>query len=237
MSDASGSSVSTRRAPLRVAIKRGALALGLCAALASLRLRAADAPPATLPFTMDFERVAPGTPPEGLTITTGEFVVVKIDGNTVLEVPGDPLEIKGALFGPENANAYTVTARVQASSVGKLMPEFGVGACGPGKYRLWVMPAVGELQLIKDDEVQKAVPYAWTSGQWTRFKLQVRKSADGKFVVEGKAWPDGKAEPKDWAVTFDDTEAPPEGRAGVFATTYPGTPVRFDDLAVTAAKK
>jgi hypothetical protein len=95
------------------------------------------------------------------------------------------------------------------------------------------MPAVGELQLIKADDVKAAKPFPWKSGEWTRLKLQVRKAGEGRFVVEGKAWPDGQPEPRDWTLTFDETEAPQPGRAGLYATPYAGTPTDFDDVSVT----
>jgi hypothetical protein len=97
------------------------------------------------------------------------------------------------------------------------------------------MPATSELQLIHGDEVKTSQPYKWTSGTWTRFKLQVTKQPDGKFKIQGKAWPDGKEEPKDWMLTMEDTEAPRPGRAGIFATPYSDQVTRFDDLRVEAA--
>jgi hypothetical protein len=207
----------------------------LGAALAASR--AADAPAPALPYAQNFEKLPAGKPPEELLVINGEFEVKKVDGNAVLEMAGDPLENKGVLVGPTDNNSLCVSARIWATASGKRTPEFGVGAGGPGNYRLWVMPAVGELQLIKGDEVMKAQPYAWTSGQWTRFKLQVRKTAEGKFKVEGKAWADGKDEPKEWALSFDDTEDAPAGKAGVFGVPYSGTPIRFDDITVEAAGK
>ena len=55
--------------------------------------------------------------------------------------------------------------------------------------------------------------------------------------IQGKAWPDGQAEPGDWMLTLDEPQAPRPGRAGCFATPYSGTAVRFDDVQVTANSK
>jgi hypothetical protein len=190
-----------------------------------------DQSPAPL-YAQNFENTAPDKLPDGIMLFGGTAAVKKVDGNGVLEMAPDPLESHGILFGPQDKADYTVTARVQAAATGKRFPEFGVGAYGPGQYRLWVMPAVGELQLIKGDEVKKSAKYAWQSNAWTRLKLRVVKAADGKVKVEGKAWPDGQPEPKDWMLTFDDAEAPQAGRAGLYSTPYSGQPTRFDDILV-----
>src|SRR5258706_4519412 len=184
-------------------------------------------------YAQDFEKDDPsGDPPADLMNLDGTFSVKQVDGNGVLELEPDPLDSHGMLFGPAEFNAYVVSARIQGFATGKRMPEFGVGACGPNRYKLWLMPATGELQLIRGDEVKTSQPYKWESGAWTRFKLQVSKQADGKFKIEGKAWPDGKEEPKDWMLTMDDAEAPRPGRAGIYATPYSDKVTRFDDLRI-----
>jgi hypothetical protein len=190
-----------------------------------------DQPTATL-FAQNFDQLPEGNPPEEILILNGSATVKKVDGNGVLELAADPLDSHGILFGPQDKTSYTVSARAQAAATGKRFPEFGAGAFGPGQYRLWVMPAVGELQLIKADEVKSATKYAWTSGQWTRLKLRADKTADGKVKVQGKAWPDGKPEPAEWMLTFDDPEAPQPGRASLLSTPYSGQPTRFDDILV-----
>jgi hypothetical protein len=190
-----------------------------------------DAPAAPL-YAQNFDQLPEGNPPEGILILNGSATVKKVDGNGVLELAPDPLDSHGILFGPQDKSDYTVSARVQAAATSRRFPEFGAGAYGPGQYRLWVMPAVGELQLIKGDEVKNAAKYAWTSGTWTRLKLRVKKSADGKVKVEGKAWPDGQPEPKEWTLNFDDPEAPQTGRACLLSTPYSGQPTRFDDILV-----
>jgi hypothetical protein len=191
----------------------------------------ADAPGAPL-YAQNFDKLAEGNPPDEIMVLNGALSVKKVDGNGVLELAADPLDTDGFLFGPADKTDYVVSARIQASATGKRFPEFGAGAYGPGQYRLWVMPAVGQLQLVKADDVKMALPYAWTSGQWTRLKLAVHKTSDGKVRVEGKAWPDGKEEPKEWLVHFEDTEPPQAGKACLFATPYSGQVTRFDDVVV-----
>ena len=189
--------------------------------------------PASAPiYSQNFETLKEGPPPEEILILNGTFTVKKIDNNTFLEMSPDPLDTNGILVGPADKNTATVSARIQTTSTGKRSNEFGIGACGPGQYKLWLMPATNQLQLIKNDEVKTATPYRWTSDDWTRLKLKVSKTPDGKFKIEGKAWPDGKPEPRDWMLNFEDPEAPPPGRACLFCTPYATTPARFDDILV-----
>jgi hypothetical protein len=196
-----------------------------------LSLALAD-PPVTPIYSQNFEKLKEGPPPDEILILNGTFTVKKIAGNTLLEMSPDPLDTNGILVGPADKNTATVRARIQTTATGKRSNEFGIGACGPGQYKLWLMPAANQLQLIKNDEVKATTPYQWTSGAWTHFKLKVSKTADGKFKIEGSAWPEGKPEPKDWLLNFEDPESPPPGRACLFCTPYATTPARFDDIVL-----
>lgn len=182
-------------------------------------------------YSQDFEKASEGAAPEEVLILNGVFAVKSGESGKFLELAPDPLDSDGILFGPGDKNAYTVSARIQSWSTGKRFPEFGVGACGPTGYRLWLMPATKELQLIKGEEVLKRIPYAWESGSWTRFALSVKQNGD-KWTIAGKAWADGKDEPKEWMLSIEEPEAPQAGRACVLMTPYSGKPIRVDDVAV-----
>jgi hypothetical protein len=128
-----------------------------------------------------------------------------------------------------------VTASIRASKTGRRFPEIGVGLCGASGYRLWLMPAVNELQMIKGDKRIVRKPFTWKDGAWMNFRLQLRK-VDGKNHLEGKVWERGTPEPAEWMITLDDAEAPPKGRPTVWGIPYSGTSIHFDDLAISTAK-
>jgi hypothetical protein len=205
----------------------------LSALLCAVGTLRGDNPPAAPLYAQNFDNVPEGNPPDGIVVLNGTATVKKIDGNGLLEFSPDPLDSHGILFGPQDQTTYTVSARAQAAATGKRYPEFGAGAYGPGQYRLWLMPAVGQLQLLKGDDLKSSTRYTWTSNTWTRLKLHVEKTPDNKVKVQGKAWPDGQPEPKDWLLTFEDPEAPQPGRACLLSTPYSGQPTRFDDILVT----
>src|SRR5205823_1998841 len=153
----------------------------------------ADAPSQPL-YANDFEKAEEGGVPKEMVVLSGEFAVKKIDGNAVLELPGEPLQSFGVLFGPESESLLSVAARIYGTSTAKRMPEFGVGLGDSNGYKLWLMPIANELQIMKGEDVVSKVEFKWKSGTWTDLKLQVRKAGEGKFVVEGKAWQHGEAE-------------------------------------------
>jgi hypothetical protein len=213
-------------------------ALGVLAALAFPPLRAAfaaNAPSAQPLYTNDFEKASEGDPPKDVAILNGTFAVKTVDGNKLLELPGDPVDSFGVLFGPDGESHLCVQARLYGTATGKRMPEFGVGLGDSNGYKLWLMPATGQLQILKGEDVVATVPHAWKSGSWTVMKLEA-KAADGKTLVQGKAWAQGADEPKDWTIKFEDKDEAPKGRASVWGSPYSSTPIRFDDLVVTKAE-
>lgn len=184
-------------------------------------------------YTNDFSSADVGKVPADIEVAQGEFAVAERGGNRFLEVPGEPLDSFGLLFGPTQPAQASASVRVQSESTGRRFPDMGLGVGDIGGYRLMLLPRLNRLQLRKgEDPVAIAdLPHPWTSGSWTRLRLRVRKVADGQWRIEGKAWPDGQPEPKDWTVSLEATEAPPAGRASLWATPFSGKPVRFDDLA------
>src|SRR5262249_38315417 len=88
------------------------------------------------------------------------------------------------------------------------------------------------LELLKDQTVLASVPYDWKSGEWLDFRLQIRKTGQSAWKIEGKVWPHGSPEPSAWSVTADETEEPLSGRPSIFGSPFSGTPILFDDLLV-----
>ena len=194
-------------------------------------LIAADAPPPAN-YKEDFQNSAEGSMPEQLLVINGTFAVKSEADNKFLQLPGEPLDTFGFMLGSDETNS--IQSSIRATNTGKRFPEFGVGLLGPAGYRLWLQPAVGELQLLKGDNVKSAKPYEWKPGGWLNLKLQLTKQ-NNKTTLQGKLWPRGTDEPKDWTITFEDneTEKPPKGRASVWGIPYSGTPLDFDDIAIS----
>ena len=192
----------------------------------------AQTPDDTVLFESDFESTNVDSIPEELMVLAGEFSVQDSGGNKLLELPGNPLEDFGALFGPAESDSIAVRARVYSESSKRLAPRFGVGLIGVGGYRLLVAPGQNGLQILKDQETVASAPFEWKSGTWTSLHLQIRKVSEGKWIIEGRAWVDGTPEPKDWPISFEVSETLPAGKASIWGAPYSGKPILFDDLSV-----
>jgi hypothetical protein len=183
-------------------------------------------------FKSDFELANADSVPEELMVLGGQFSVKDIGGNKALELPGNPLDDFGALFGPAESEGLAVRARIRSESSKRLAPRFGVGLDGVGGYRLLVTPGQNRLQLLKDQQAVASAPFEWKSGTWTSLHLQIRKVSEGKWIIEGRAWADGTPEPNDWSISFEVLEALPAGKASIWGAPYSGKPILFDDLSV-----
>lgn len=184
-------------------------------------------------FEEKFSSAKVGEVPESFMVLDGQFAVRDEEGNRFLELPGAPLESFGVLFGPNEPDGVEVTARILGTKSGRKFPMFAVGLNGVGGYKVRVAPAKNALELVKGDDIKASVPLKWTSGQWTQFRLSVRKSGTGVRIV-AKVW-QGDEEPKEAQLQHDESEKLPPGKAGVWGMPFSGTPIRFDDLRITAA--
>jgi len=183
-------------------------------------------------FKTDFESVNVDSLPEELMVLAGQFSVKEIGGNKVLELPGNPLEDFGALFGPAESEGVAVRARVRSERTKRLAPRFGVGLSGVSGYRLLVVPGQNVLQLLKDQQVVASAPFDWKPDTWTSLHLEVRKISEGKWIIQGRVWSEGTSEPETWSISFEVSEIPPAGRASIWGAPYSGKPILFDDLSL-----
>jgi hypothetical protein len=184
-------------------------------------------------YENNFEKAQIGSVPDDFLVLDGNFAVKEDSGNKFLELPGAPLDTYGVLFGPNEKENVAVSARFFASAKGRRYPVFDVGLNGVGGYKLRVSPAKKQLELYRGDALKKSVPLHWQPGKWTSLKLEVLKSGDKEWKIEGKEWQEGASEPSSPAITLTDSEAPANGRASVSGMPYSGTPIRFDDFVVS----
>ncbi|HEY3320283.1 MAG TPA: hypothetical protein VGP72_07450 [Planctomycetota bacterium] len=160
------------------------------------------------------------------------FRVAEVGGVKALELNPNPADSYGLLFGPSESENVSVQVKFLASSSGRREPMFAVALSGVGGYMLRLNAPRKELELLKGDEVVKRVPFEWKSGTWTVLSLALIKVKDGAWKLLGKAWEQGKEEPKEALVSFDEKEKCPAGNAGAWGMPYSGEPIYFDELVV-----
>ena len=185
-------------------------------------------------FAEDFEKSDLGKSPAGFMVMAGTFSVVQQSSNRVLELPGEPLDTFGLLFGPAGKAGISATARFLGTNKGRKFPTFGLSLHGVGGYRLQVSPAKKSLEIYRGDQIKGTVQFSWTSGAWTQLKLQTHATASG-WTIQGKAWLASETEPSAWMLTLDEKAEPPAGRAGIWGSPYSGTALYFDDLLMKPA--
>ncbi len=187
-------------------------------------------------YAQDFEKTELEKVPDGMLVLDGGFAVRQTAGGKVLELPGDPLDTFGVLFGPTEKDGLCVQARILGTGKGRRYPVLAVGLSGVGGYKLQVSPAKKMLEIYKGEEAKANVPFDWKSGEWAQLKFQIRKVKDGEWKAEGKVWAQGAAEPDAWQISFTETAEPSAGRPSIWGLPFSGTAIQFDDLVVTPAK-
>lgn len=183
-------------------------------------------------YENNFDKTESGKVPDDLMVLGGEFAVKAEGTNQVLELPGAPLDSFGVQFGPAEKDDVAVSARILGTVKGRRAPTFGVGLGGVGGWKLQMAPAKKALELLNDQEVKASAPFDWKSGAWTQLRLQIRKIKEGVWKIEGKAWPHGEAEPKEWLISADASEEPVTGKASILGSPFSGMPIWYDDLVV-----
>ena len=188
----------------------------------------------TILYHNNFERTDTGKVPDEFLVLDGDFSVKESEANKYLELPGAPLDTFGVLFGPTTNAGVCVSARIYGTSKGRRYPQFAIGLDGQNGYKLKVSAAKDALEIYKGDESIASVPYHWKTGSWTMFKLRIRQTDGPAWKIEGKAWPQTETEPKEWMIVLVEKTEPRPGRASLWGSPVSGTPIRFDDLSLTA---
>ena len=169
-------------------------------------------------------------PDEFLTLN-GEVTITGTP-NRFAQLPAEPLEAHGLMFGPAMVDGLRVAARFQGEAKGRQAPSFGVGLNGMSGYRLVVKPAEDKLLMLRNETTVAEAEYQWSPGQWTYLQLQLRPLPGLQWAVEGKAWADTQLEPTDWTLIWKEADKPLAGRPTVWGTPFSGQPIAVDDLRV-----
>ena len=150
--------------------------------------------------------------------------------NGVLQLPAEPLEPHGVMFGPAFADGLRVAAKFRAEKNKRQMPTFSLGLNGVSGYRLRVNPTKKKLELLRNETVVNAIDFLWQPNGWTLLTLEVRELPGLQWVVEGNACTKGTNALAEASISWKDADAPLAGRPTVWATPFADKPVEVDDL-------
>jgi len=190
-----------------------------------------------LPWSENFDAMAPNSLPPTWVNTTMKFAVRDQNGNKVLTklTEGSSLLSRArAYMGPSDWSNYTVEADIFATQKRRQQGDAGVIA---QRYGLTLF---GNHQLLNIEpwqpEIKRTVsiPYAWKPDTWYRMKLEVQNLPDGKTRARGKVWPVGEAEPAAWMIERIDPIPNRQGAPGIFGNGL--AELYFDNIKVYANK-
>lgn len=187
----------------------------------------------TGPHVENFETFEAGAEPD-LFILDGTFTVENGDAGKVLQLGPEPLVEGSIQLGKSLKTSSEVSARIQATNKRRSYPRFGVGLHGMSGYKLRVVPAKKEIELVRNEEPVASAPFDWEPGKWYFVRLRVAGSAEAGWKVEGWAWTDGAEAPETPQISFDGEPARLQGKGSIVGTPYSGLPILFDDVEIKA---
>src|SRR5208283_633169 len=115
-------------------------------------------------YENNFEQAEIGKVPDGMLVIDGDFAVKSDGANKFLELPGEPLDTFGVLFGPAEKSDVEISARINGTTRGRRGPTFGVGLNGQGGYKLEYSGGKKALEIHKGNAIVASVPFEWKSG-------------------------------------------------------------------------
>jgi outer membrane protein assembly factor BamB len=187
-----------------------------------------------LPWSQDFEKLAPGSAPPSWINATGKFSVRDAEGKKTLAKHADnPFTKRARVYiGPTDWKDYTVEADVLATEKRRQMGDAGLVA---QRYNLILFGNHQRLELQEwQPETARTVTAAfpWKPNTWYKLKLRVENAPDGKVIARGKAWAASDPEPEKWTLEKIDAMGNKHGSPGIYADAP--YEVFFDNLKVTA---
>jgi outer membrane protein assembly factor BamB len=190
-----------------------------------------------LPWSENFDAMAPNTLPPTWVNTTLKFTVREVNGNKVLvkTTEGSSLLSRArAYMGPSDFSDYTVEADVNATQKRRQQGDAGVIA------QRYVLALYGNSQMLHLEPWQPEtartvkIPFVWKPDTWYRMKLQVENLPDGKARARGKVWLASETEPAEWMIERIDPIPNRQGAPGIFGNAL--AEIYFDNLKVYGNK-
>ena len=175
--------------------------------------------------------------PDDMMEIDGLFKVNKNDqGKKHLEMASEPLTENAVIFGPSIKNSATLEVKVRGFKKRRSYPRFGIGLHGISGFRLRVVPSKNKIELVKNEEPVKSVPFEWNSEKWSNLRLQIEFSND-KSLIKGWVWDDGSTPTVEPIITFSHDGTPGQGKASIWGTAYSGKVILFDDISLKYKKE
>ncbi|HZZ72553.1 MAG TPA: PQQ-binding-like beta-propeller repeat protein [Pirellulales bacterium] len=183
-----------------------------------------------LPWKFDFSSIPldpkkkTGEPPITWIGARYRHVIREKDGEKVLvKVTTIPKGTRSqSWMGPDDLHDYTIQADICGAAEDNRLPDVGLIA---QRYTLDMMGANQKLQLRTwtaqiATRFSKDVPFHWKADTWYTMKFKASVIDHGKAaLLQGKVWPKGEKEPKEWTIEATDTMPNVVGSPGTFGNS------------------
>ncbi len=209
-----------------------------------------------IPYKQDFEKAPLGGVPSGWINAQGKFEIVEMEiagkkEKVLSKIANDPrppiARANAYITGPESKD-YTVQADLMGGEVGGKLPDMGV-VC---QRALFVLDGKADgtdgkrtVRIISweaRNRINKAVDFDWKKETWYTLKF-TSVVEGGKGTLKGKVWERGQPEPEAWTIEAVDPNPNTEGAAALYGYVsnatggLPGSPIYYDNVAITPNKK
>jgi outer membrane protein assembly factor BamB len=191
-----------------------------------------------LPWTEDFESVAPGNVPVYWAGVAGKYQVRDVEGNKVMVKLANEQSLLRrcrSYMGSSNLSNYTMEADVLGIEKRRQMPDIGITAqryaliLSGNSQKLWIESWQPETKR------SRSVSFQWKPNVWYRMKIRVENTPAGKALVRGKVWLRESPEPDAWTIEREDPIPNLQGSPGLFA--YAHNEIYYDNIKVTENSK
>ncbi len=144
----------------------------------------------------------------------------------------NPLTEASIQLGKSLKGSGEVVARIKGIQKRRSYPRFGVALHGLSGFRLRVVPARKEIELVRGEEVIQSAPFEWSNEQWHFVQLRAQKLAGERWSISGWAWAEASKKPKSPLVEYISEVQRLQGKSSIVGTPYSGQPILFDDVVI-----
>jgi hypothetical protein len=149
-----------------------------------------------------------------------------------LEVTPTPLAAAQLQLGPSARGNASITASILSSKAARSYPQYGITLYGNSGLKAILNPAKKQLELWKADELLKTTPLSWQDQQWYRLNLRASIKPDQSFQIDVVLTTTGPTATS-ISITHHLPKLSTQGKAGLIAIPYSGTPIYFDQVQLS----
>ena len=188
-------------------------------------------------YKNNFESYELNSFPNDMMEIDGLFKVEANDeGKKHLQMASEALTENAVIFGPSIKNSATLEVKVRGFKKRRSFPRFGIGLHGISGFRLRVVPSNNTVELVKNEEAIKSVPFKWNPEKWSNLKLKIEYSND-QSLIRGWVWDEGSKASEEPVISHSHDGTPGQGKASIWGTAYSGKEILFDDISLKYKKQ